>query len=101
MSSGAAATVMLRKLVATVDRGARRPPAARHRNLFGERSVVGHAPPPPPAHMSRIAALTLALCALLAAALPAAAFASHSQSMTFEAPVDLADPATRASAFDE
>jgi hypothetical protein len=51
--------------------------------------------------MSRIAALTLALCALLAAALPAAAFASHSQAMTFEAPVDLADPATRASAFDE
>ena len=51
--------------------------------------------------MPRIAFLTLALCALLAAAVPAAATASKSQSMTFEAPVDLANPATRTQAFDE
>src|ERR671932_1888113 len=51
--------------------------------------------------MSRIAALSVALCAVLAVALPGVAAASHTQSMTFEAPVDLADPATRASAFDE
>jgi hypothetical protein len=51
--------------------------------------------------MRRIAPSILALCALVAAALPAAAQASHSQSMTFEAPVDLANPATRTSAFDE
>jgi hypothetical protein len=51
--------------------------------------------------MARIAPLALALCALIAAALPGAASASSSQSMTFEAPVDLADPATRTAAFDE
>jgi Cellulase (glycosyl hydrolase family 5) len=51
--------------------------------------------------MSRIAPLALCLCALVAAALPSAAQASHSQSMTFEAPVDLANPATRTQAFDE
>jgi Cellulase (glycosyl hydrolase family 5) len=51
--------------------------------------------------MRRIAPSILALCALVAAALPAAAQASHSQSMTFEAPVDLANPATRTTAFDE
>jgi hypothetical protein len=51
--------------------------------------------------MSRIAALTLALCAALVVVLPGAAAASSTQSMTFEAPVDLADPATRAAAFDE
>jgi hypothetical protein len=51
--------------------------------------------------MRRIAPLILALCALVAAALPAAAQASHTQSMTFEAPVDLANPATRTPAFDE
>jgi hypothetical protein len=51
--------------------------------------------------MRRIAPSILALCALVAAALPAAARASHSQSMTFEAPVDLADAGTRAPAFDE
>ena len=51
--------------------------------------------------MSRIAPLALTLCALVAAALPSAAQASKTQSMTFEAPVDLANPATRASAFDE
>jgi len=33
--------------------------------------------------------------------MPAAAHASRSQSMTFEAPVDLANPATRTAAFDE
>ena len=51
--------------------------------------------------MRRIAPSILALCALVAAALPVAAQASHSQSMTFEAPVDLANPATRTQAFDE
>jgi hypothetical protein len=51
--------------------------------------------------MSRIAPLALCLCALVAAALPAAAQASHSQTMTFEAPVDLANPATRTQALDE
>ena len=45
--------------------------------------------------------MTLARCAVVALALPAAASASKSQSMTFEAPVDLADPATRTAAFDE
>src|SRR3954471_8582015 len=59
----------------------------------------GNPSAPPP--MRRIAPSILALCALVAAALPAAAQASHSQSMTFEAPVDLANPATRTSAFDE
>jgi hypothetical protein len=51
--------------------------------------------------MSRIAPLALTLCALVAAALPSAAQASKTQSMTFEAPVDLANPATRTAAFDE
>jgi hypothetical protein len=51
--------------------------------------------------MRRIAPSILALCALIAAALPGAAQASHSQSMTFEAPVDLANPASRTHAFDE
>src|SRR5215218_1593614 len=51
--------------------------------------------------MARFAPPALALCALLAAALPAAASASSTQSMTFEAPVDLANPATRTAAFDE
>jgi hypothetical protein len=51
--------------------------------------------------MRRIAPSILALCALIAAALPSAAQASHTQSMTFEAPVDLANPASRTQAFDE
>jgi hypothetical protein len=51
--------------------------------------------------MARIAPLALALCAVIAAALPGAASASSTQSMTFEAPVDLADPTTRTAAFDE
>jgi len=52
--------------------------------------------------MSRIAPLILALCALIAvAAPPGDARASADQSMTFEAPVDLANPATRTQAFDE
>jgi hypothetical protein len=51
--------------------------------------------------MRRIAPSILALCALVAAALPAAAQASHTQSMTFEAPVDLSNPATRTQALDE
>src|SRR3954451_17172741 len=59
----------------------------------------GNPSAPPP--LRRIAPSILALCALIAAALPAAARASPSQSMTFEAPVDLATPATSAQAFDE
>src|SRR3954454_11485323 len=59
----------------------------------------GNPSAPPP--MRRIAPSILALCALIAAPLPAAAQASHSQSMTFEAPVDLANPATRTQALDE
>src|SRR3954467_4642625 len=51
--------------------------------------------------MRRIAPSILALCALAAAVVPAAAQASHSQSMTFEAPVDLANPETRTQALDE
>jgi hypothetical protein len=51
--------------------------------------------------MRRIAPSILVLCALVAALVPAAARASRSQSMTFEAPVDLANPATRTQAFDE
>jgi hypothetical protein len=51
--------------------------------------------------MARIAILALALCALVAALLPGAASASKQQSMTFEAPVDLASPVTRTAAFDE
>jgi hypothetical protein len=51
--------------------------------------------------MARIAPVTLALCAVIAAALPAGASASSRQSMTFEAPVDLASPETRTAAFEE
>jgi hypothetical protein len=51
--------------------------------------------------MRRIAPAILATCALVAAILPAGAQASRSQTMTFEAPVDLANPTTRTSAFDE
>jgi hypothetical protein len=51
--------------------------------------------------MARIAPFTLALCALVALALPGAASASKTQSMTFEAPVDLADEGLRESAFQE
>ena len=49
-------------------------------------------------------AAAVAICALVvagAAALPGSARASADQSMTFEAPVDLADPATRTPALDE
>ena len=51
--------------------------------------------------MSRITPFILALCVLAAVALPSAAHASADQSMTFEAPVDLADANTRPAAFDE
>jgi len=51
--------------------------------------------------MRRIAPSILVLCTLVAALVPAVAQASRSQSMTFEAPVDLANPATRTQAFDE
>src|SRR4051812_18564331 len=51
--------------------------------------------------MARFAPLALALCAIIAAALPAVASASSRQSMTFEAPVDLASPETRTAAFEE
>jgi hypothetical protein len=51
--------------------------------------------------MIRTFARILALCALALAALPGVASASHSQTMTFEAPVDLANGATRDAAFNE
>src|SRR3954469_9466231 len=51
--------------------------------------------------MRRLSPPILLLCALVAAIMPAAAHASADQSMTFEAPVDLANPATRTAAFDE
>src|SRR3954453_16031957 len=51
--------------------------------------------------MRRLSPPILLLCGLVAALMPAAAHASRSQSMTFEAPVDLANPATRTAAFDE
>ena len=51
--------------------------------------------------MARIAPLILALCALVALAVPGVAAASKTQSMTFEAPVDLSDPASRVGALDE
>src|SRR3954470_8917967 len=51
--------------------------------------------------MRRITPSVVVLCALIAAVLPGAAQGSRSQSMTFEAPVDLADPATRTQAFEE
>jgi hypothetical protein len=50
---------------------------------------------------ARIATFALALCALAAAALPGAAHASSSQTMTFEAPVDLSNGGTRTAALDE
>jgi hypothetical protein len=49
--------------------------------------------------VSRIQVLIAATCAALALVAPAAAQASATQSMTFEAPRDLKDPATRESAF--
>jgi hypothetical protein len=51
--------------------------------------------------MPRIATLTALLCAALALALPGAASASKTQSMTFEAPRELRDPALRSTAMDE
>ena len=50
--------------------------------------------------MRRIAVLLAVLCAALAA-LPALAQANSRQTMTFEAPRDLLDPATRESAMNE
>jgi hypothetical protein len=49
--------------------------------------------------MRRLATLIAVLCAALAAASPA--HASHAQTMTFEAPRDLKDPATREQAFND
>lgn len=51
--------------------------------------------------MPRIATLTALLCAALALALPTAASASNAQSMTFEAPNDLGNPALRPGVLDE
>lgn len=50
---------------------------------------------------SRIASLTIALCAAVSLAGPAVAAASKSQSMTFEAPRDLLNPALRTNTLDE
>src|SRR3954454_5366425 len=99
MSSGAVATVIgPRTVIASVDRrGAptRAPPQPSPPQI----GCSGNALRLP--LMRRIAPSILAVCALIAVALPAAAHASHSQSMTFEAPVDLANPGTRTQAFDE
>jgi hypothetical protein len=51
--------------------------------------------------MSRFATPIALLCALMALALPSAAMASRTQSMTFEAPRDLLDPNRRAAALNE
>jgi hypothetical protein len=48
--------------------------------------------------MRRLVILLALLCCALA---PASAHASHAQTLTFEAPRDLKDPATRAQAFDD
>jgi hypothetical protein len=51
--------------------------------------------------MRRPRTLIAAACALLALVVPAAAHASNTQTMTFEAPRDLKDPATREQAFND
>jgi hypothetical protein len=52
-----------------------------------------------PLLMRRISIITAALCSALALLAPASAHASKTQSMTFEAPRDLRNPATREKAF--
>ena len=49
--------------------------------------------------MRRFGTLIALVCAAAALLAPAAAQASHSQSLTFEATSDLKDPATRDQAF--
>ena len=49
--------------------------------------------------MRRSSTLIAAVCAVVALLVPAAAQASKTQSLTFEAPRDLKDPATRDQAF--
>jgi Cellulase (glycosyl hydrolase family 5) len=49
--------------------------------------------------MRRISITIAALCSALALLAPAAAHASHSQTMTFDAPRDMRNPATRERAF--
>jgi hypothetical protein len=51
--------------------------------------------------MRRSSTLIASLCALAALLAPAAAHASHAQSLTFEATSDLKNPATRGQAFDD
>ena len=51
--------------------------------------------------MRRSSTLIATVCALAALLAPAAAHASHAQSLTFEATSDLKNPATRAQAFDD
>ena len=51
--------------------------------------------------MRRSSILIATVCALAALLAPAAAHASHSQALTFEATSDLKNPATRAQAFDD
>jgi hypothetical protein len=51
--------------------------------------------------MRRLATLLALVCAALVALAPATAHASHSQTMTFEAPRDLKDPSTRDQAFND
>jgi hypothetical protein len=54
-----------------------------------------------PILMRRSRILIASACAALALLAPAAAVASHAQSLTFEATSDLKDPATRAQAFND
>src|SRR6266516_6483034 len=51
--------------------------------------------------MRRSRTLIASACAMLALLAPASAFASHSQSMTFEATSDLKNSATRDQAFND
>jgi hypothetical protein len=51
--------------------------------------------------MRRLTTLIASVCALLALVVPAAAHGSQTQSMTFEAPRDLKDPATREQSFND
>jgi Cellulase (glycosyl hydrolase family 5) len=66
-------------------------------NLSGPRTVPGAVL----ILMRRFGTLFVMACAALALFAPAGAHASKTQTMTFEAPRDLKDPATRAQAFDD
>ncbi|MEA2279295.1 MAG: hypothetical protein QOC78_4255 [Solirubrobacteraceae bacterium] len=73
------------------------PDGAKDHNLCGPRAVTSDVPP----FMRRLPTLIVTLCAVAALLAPAAAQASPTQSMTFEAPADLKNPATREQAFQD